>query len=150
MPDLQVGKSVVHPRTFFTVENLFGMVILQFVGRLFGDCMVGLMATSSRRAYATGLLYPESLPLWQATVFPPLRRRLVDTHRQVWLSVSWGHCSFLLGPGAHKALSVPSKNLFPQSCGSSVIKFHWPPKSNSLGVLSPLARSPGWEIHCGS
>ena len=27
-----------------------------------------------------------------------------------------------------------------QSCGKSVIKFHCPPKSNSLGVLSPFAR----------
>ena len=24
-----------------------------------------------------------------------------------------GHCSFLLGPGAHKALLVPSESLFP-------------------------------------
>ena len=32
-----------------------------------------------------------------------------------------------LGPGAHKVLLVPSKSLFPQSCGSSVIKSHWPP-----------------------
>ena len=31
----------------------------------------------------------------------------------------------------------------PKSCGSSVIKSHWPPKSNSLGVLSSFARSPG-------
>ena len=31
----------------------------------------------------------------------------------------WGHCSFLLGPSAHKVLFVPSKNLFPQSCVSS-------------------------------
>ena len=31
----------------------------------------------------------------------------------------WGHCSFLLGPGAHKVLSVPSESLFPQSCASS-------------------------------
>ena len=30
-----------------------------------------------------------------------------------------GHCSFLLGPGVHKILFVPSKNLFPQSCVSS-------------------------------
>ena len=60
-----------------------------------------------------------------------------------------GHCSFLLGPGVHKILFVPSKSLFPQSCVSSVIKFHWPPKSNSLGVLSPSVRSPGWEICCG-
>ena len=64
--------------------------------------------------------------------------------------VLWGHCSFLLGPGVHKVLFVPSKSLFPQSCVSSVIKSHWPPKSNSLEVLSPFARSPGWEICCGS
>ena len=31
-------------------------------------------------------------------------------------SVLWGHCSFLLGPGAHKVLSVPSKSLFPVLC----------------------------------
>ena len=31
-----------------------------------------------------------------------------------------------------------------------VIKSHWPPKSNSLGFLSPFARSPGREICCGS
>ena len=30
----------------------------------------------------------------------------------------WGHCSFLLGPGAHKVLFVPSKSLFLQSCGT--------------------------------
>ena len=30
-----------------------------------------------------------------------------------------GHCSFLLGPGVHKVLFVPSKSLFPQSCVSS-------------------------------
>ena len=40
-------------------------------------------------------------------------------HRQVWVSLLWGHCSFLLGPGVYKVLSVPSKNLFPQSCVSS-------------------------------
>ena len=38
--------------------------------------MVGLKATSSKRAYATGLLHPESLPLWQATADPNLCRRL--------------------------------------------------------------------------
>ena len=76
--------------------------------------------------------------------------RILDTHRQVWVSFLWGLCSFLLGPGVHKVLFVPSKSLFPQSCVSSVIKSHWPSKSNSLGVLSPFARSPGWEICCGS
>ena len=35
-----------------------------------------------------------------------------------------GYCSFLLGPGAQKALSVTSKSLFSQSCvssGSSIV-----------------------------
>ena len=41
-----------------------------------------------------------------------------DTHRQVWFSLLWGHCSFLLGPGMHKVLFVPSKSLFPQFCVS--------------------------------
>ena len=76
--------------------------------------------------------------------------RLLDTYRQVWVSLLWGHCFFLLGPGARKVLLVPSKSLFPQICGSSIIKSHWLPKSNSLGTLNPFARSPGWEICCGS
>ena len=84
------------------------------------------------------------------TVNPHLCQRFLYTHRQVWLSLLWGHCSFLLGPGVHKVLLVPSKSLFPQTWGNSVIKSHWPPKSNSRGVLSPFAGSPGWEICCGS
>ena len=39
--------------------------------------------------------------------------------RQVWFCLLWAHCSFLLGPGVHKVLFVPSKSLFPQSCVSS-------------------------------
>ena len=95
---------------------------------------------------------PHSVPptLLQANADPRLRWRLLDTHKHIWVSFLWCHCSFLLGPGAHKVLSVPCKSLFPQSCGSSAIKSHWPSKSNSLGVLSPFARSPGWEIWCGS
>ena len=42
----------------------------------------------------------------------------------------WDHCSFLLGPCACKVLFVPTKSLFLQSCVSSVIKSHCPPKSN--------------------
>ena len=57
--------------------------------------------------------YLVTLTLQQATVSPCLRQRLLDTHRQVWLSLLWGHCSFLLGPDEHKVLFVPSKNLFP-------------------------------------
>ena len=64
---------------------------------------------------------PQSVPLTlqQATADPGLHRRLLDTHRQVWVSLLWGHCSFLLGPGVHKVLFVPSKGLFLQFCVSS-------------------------------
>ena len=57
------------------------------------------------------LLHSVPPTLQQATADPRLRRRLLDTHRQVWVSLLWGHCSFLLGPSAHKVLSVPSKSL---------------------------------------
>ena len=33
--------------------------------------------------------------------------------RQIWLSLLWGHCSFLLLPGAHKVLSCPPRVCFP-------------------------------------
>ena len=103
--------------------------------------MVGLKMTSSKRAYVTCLLHPEPLPLWQATADQYLHRRLKQRSR----SVSLGS----LGLGVHKVLFVRSKSLFPQSCASSVIKSHWPPKSNSLRVLSPFARSLGWESVVG-
>ena len=54
--------------------------------------------------------------LQQATAGPRLCWRLLDTHRQVWVSLFWGHYSFLLGPGAYKVLFVPSKSLSPVLC----------------------------------
>ena len=62
--------------------------------------------------------------LQQATANPHLHWRLLDTHGRVWVSLLWGHCSFLLGLGVHKVLFVPSKSLFLQSCvnsGGSVV-----------------------------
>ena len=43
---------------------------------------------------------------------PTLHLRLPDTHRQVRGSLLWGHCSFLLGPGAQGSV-VLSESLFP-------------------------------------
>ena len=53
------------------------------------------------------LLHSVPPTLQQATANPRLHQRLLDTHGQVWVSLLWGHCSFLLGPGAHKFLFVP-------------------------------------------
>ena len=75
--------------------------------------MVGVMtvmATSFKRTCSCTAVFSAPDPQ-QAAVDPPLCRRHLDTHRQVWLSLLWGHCSFLLAPGAHKVLFVPSKSL---------------------------------------
>ena len=79
--------------------------------------------------------YSAPLMSQQAPVNPHPCQRFLDTHMQVWIRLLWGHCCFLLGPDVHEVSFVLSKSLFPLFCGSSVIKFHWPPKSNSLGVL---------------
>ena len=90
------------------------------------------------------LLHSVPLTPQQVPVNPYLHLRLLDTPRQVWVSLLWG--SLLLSPWSQctQVLFVPCKSPFPQSCVSSIIKSHWPPKSNSLGVLSPFARTPGW------
>ena len=63
---------------------------------------------------------PHSVPatLQQAITDPRLHRRPLDTPGQVWVSLLWGHCSFLLGPGVHR-FCVPSKSLSPHSCANS-------------------------------
>ena len=47
------------------------------------------------------------LTLQQATADPRLCRRLLDTYGQVWVSLLWGHCSFLLGPSVHRFCLCP-------------------------------------------
>ena len=75
-------------------ENFFVIIVLQFVGCLLSGSMMELMATSSKRTYATChtsqvLLQPEPLSLWQATADPFLCRRHSNTQRKVWLSLLW-------------------------------------------------------------
>ena len=62
------------------------------------------------------LLYSVPPTLQQATANTRLHQRLLDTHRQFWVSLLWGHCPFLPGPGAHKLLFVPSKSVSPVLC----------------------------------
>ena len=88
---------------------------------------------------------PHSVPpnQQQATTDPHLCQRLLHTDRQVWASLLWGHCSFLLGLGAHKVLFVPSQSLFPPSCvssGGSMVGYWWPPARGLMsypGLLHP-------------
>ena len=92
--------------------------------------------------------------LHQATADPHLCQRLLDTHRQdSWVSLLWGYCCFLLGPGAHKVLFVPSKSLFPQSCvssGSSMVGLMMTFSKKAYDTIrSPAPRAPAPEAgHC--
>ena len=108
---------------------------------LFGlrPTMVGVMrvmATSFRRTCAGTVVFSADCAAGRCRPTPPPQ---TPGHSQASLDQ-------FLSPGSWCAqvLFVSSKSLFPQSCGSSIIKSHWPPKSNSLGVLSPFARTPGW------
>ena len=61
--------------------------------------------------------------------------------------------SLLLFPGSWCSkgfVCTLQESMFPQFCGSSEIKSPWHSKSDSLGILSPFAGSPGWEICCVS
>ena len=72
------------------------------------------------------LLHSVPPTLQQTAADPRLCQRLLDTHGQVWVSLLWDHCSFLLGPGVCNVLFVPSKSLFTQFCvssGSSMVEF---------------------------
>ena len=83
--------------------------------------MVGvmkIMVTSFKRSYACTAALSAPHPV-QATADLCLLQRLLNTHGHVWVSFLWGHCIYLLGPGVHKVLFVPSKSLFPQYCVSS-------------------------------
>ena len=80
------------------------------------------------------LLHSVPPTLQQATTNLRLHWRLLDTPRQVWVSLLWGHCSFLLGLGVHKVLFVMS--LLPQSCVSS--------GNSVVGLIIKLGRVKGY------
>ena len=61
----------------------------------------------------SGLLHSGPLTPQQVSIDPHLHQRLLDSYRQVWLSLLWGHSSFLLTAVVHKVSFVPSKTLFP-------------------------------------
>ena len=78
-----------------------------------------IMMTSFKRSHAG----PAALRAWDCAAAHRWPMPPRETPGCSWAGLSqsllWGHCSFLLGPGTHKALFVPSKSLFPQSWVSS-------------------------------
>ena len=77
-----------------------------------------IMVTSFKRSHArTATLSAPNPGVGHHRSTPPPE---TPGHSQASMGQSlWGHFSFLLGPGEHKVLFVPSKSLFPQSCVSS-------------------------------
>ena len=78
-----------------------------------------IMATSFKRSHACTAI-PSAPSLQQATTDPHLCQRLLDPHGQVWVSLLWGHCSFLLGPGAQGSVCALQESVSPVLC-----KFWW-------------------------
>ena len=67
--------------------------------------------------------------------------------------VSVGHCSFLLGPGVHKILFMPSKSLFPQSyvsSGSSMVGLMGNSSKRAYAIprSTALRASDSAAVHC--
>ena len=94
------------------------------------------------------LLHSVPPTLQQATMQPCLHQRLLDTHRQVWVSLLWRHFSFLLRPGVYKVLFVPSKSLFPQSCvssGGSMVALMVTYSKRSYAIPKSAAPVPLWQ-----
>ena len=102
-----LSKSLIQ----FSVDGLVCVPSLLFT---WGQTMVEvmkIMVTSFKRSHASTATLSAPDPAIDHHQ-PCLCQRLPDTHRQVWVSLLWGHCSFLLGPGAQGSV-VPSKSLFP-------------------------------------
>ena len=111
-----LNKSLIQ----FSVDGWSHIPSLLFT---WGQIMVEVMnvMTSFKRSHASTATLTASNPAaGQHQPTPPL-----ETPKHSWanlLSLLWHHCSFLLGPGAHKVLFVLSKSLpvlckFWQLCG---------------------------------
>ena len=73
-----------------------------------------IMATSFKRSHAhTATLRAPSPAAGHRRPTPLLETPGHSRASLGGVSLLWGHCSLLLGPGAHKVLFVASKTLFP-------------------------------------
>ena len=120
-----------------------------------GQTMVEVMKImeTSFKGPMRAVLHSMPPTLHQATSDPGLCWRLLDTPGLVWVSLLWGHCSFLLGPDEHKVLFVPSKSLFLQShmsSGSSVVGLMVTSSKRAYAIprcTAPKASAP-MAVHC--
>ena len=116
--------------------------------------MGGLMVTSFIGPMHA--LLPLVLPTLQlATANQRLHQKLLDSHRQVLVSLLWGHRSFLLDSGAHKFLFVPSCALhrtISQSCvssDSSIVGLITTSSKRAYAIPKSVSRAPvPVAVHC--
>ena len=107
-----------------------------------------IMVTPFKRSHHA-LLHSVPPTLQQATASPHLHQRLLDTHGQVWVSLLWGHCSFLLGSGS----ACGPQESISQSCvssGSSVVGLMATSSKRAYAIpRSVLPRAPApAALHC--
>ena len=81
---------------------------------------------------------------WQATVDPCLHWRLLDTHRQVWLSRFWGHSSCFLVPGVH-TFKIKKKKLCPLRVSASPVLWKF---SSEILLVFKVKFSEGSQSLC--
>ena len=111
-----------------------------------------IMVTSFKRSHAGTATLSAPNPA-AGHCQPTLCQRLLDTHGQVWVSLLWGHCSFLLGPDTHKVLFVPSKSLFSQffvSPGSCMVGLMVTSSKRAYAIprsTAPRCPAPA-AVHC--
>ena len=76
--------------------------------------IIKIIATSFKRSHAW--TYTQCPQPCSSTTDPHLHQRLLDTHQQVWVSLLWVHCSFLLGPWCTSFCFFSPRVCFPVLC----------------------------------
>ena len=138
-----------------------GGAVLPLYSLASGQTIIGVIETPPRGFMLSlpGPLLPVPLTPQQSTMDPHICQRLPNIHRQVWLSLLWGHCSFLMDP-VHCFVCALQESLFPQSCGISMIPLtfnvRFPGDSQSLcwiprleSLLWCLELSQQWKTFFG-
>ena len=101
-----IGRQTLYflSTTFLTVWEFIWLIVLQFVGHLLSSSKVGLMATSSKRAYATLCVTQVCCTQNPCPCGRPLLTCASAGDTQILKDRSGSVSVGSLGPGAHKVL----------------------------------------------
>ena len=124
----------------YYVWNLFRLIVLQFVSHLLSGSMMGLMMTSSKKAYATHCVTQVCCTQSPCPCGKPLLTHAPAGDTQTLNGRSGSVSVGSLGPGAHKVLFEPSERL-------------WQVWGLILNAISPLLLScwgSSFALGCGA